>query len=330
MRKFGVPFAIRFGLVAAAVFAVSAAILVTTSVRTAGANEQASASSAPVASALPGRLVFARGGDIWHLVDGKVEPVTREGGWRQPRLSPDGTQIAAIGLYTSASEVFVLDADGSGYRQLTRNRRLPSSQSDWAFHPTWSPDGGSLAFVTDRSSFYPMLWRMNPDGTGARQLTFPTNGLDAYDSFAWSPDGRQLAATRYGVSAPQIHLLDVSRPAGARAITRFEAGAMDPAWSPDGQYLAYVAREGARSTVYIVNVESLDQPVALADAELARGPTWSPGGNTVAYIGFTGNTFEIFSVDLTERDGLLAPAGRPSQVTVQFGVDAVSGLSWGW
>lgn len=299
-----------------------------TGVRLAGAGEPAAPSGAPVAANLAGRLVFARGGDIWHLVNGKVEPVTREGGWRQPQLSPDGTRIAAVGIYVNASELFVLESDGTGARQLTRNRQIPVQQSDWAFYPHWSPDSQTIAYITDRASFYPMLWRMNADGTSARQLTFPANGLDAIDSFAYSPDGRMIAASRYNIGQPQIFLIDVARPAGARAITKAEAGAYDPSWSPDGQYLAFVAREGVRNTVYVIDMESPERPTAVADAELVRSPVWSPSGTTIAYIGLAGGSFEIFSVELSFRDGV-APAGRPSAVTVQFGIDPISGLSWG-
>jgi Tol biopolymer transport system component len=293
----------------------------------AGAGEPASTTGAPLAANLPGRVIFARGGDIWQMANGKVEAVTRDGGWRQPQFAPDGSQIAAIGMYTSASELFVLDPDGTGARALTRNRQIPIQQSDWAFYPRWSPDGQAIAYITDRASFYPMLWRMNPDGSGARQLTFPSNGADAVDAFSWSPDGRTIAASRYNVGQPQIVLIDVARPASSRVITRTEGGAMDPSWSPDGQYLAYVAREGSKNAIYVLEVENPERVTVVADGDLVRSPVWSPSGNALAYIGLQGGAFEIFSVDVSFNDGV-APTGKPSAVTVQFGVDPISGLSW--
>lgn len=305
-----------------------AGLLLVVGGRLAGAGEPTAPTGAPVAATLPGRMIFARGGDIWQMQNGKVEPVTREGGWRQPQLSPDGSRIAAVGMYASASELFALEADGSGLRQLTRNRRIPEQQSDWAFYPRWSPDGQTLAFISDRASFYPMLWRMNADGSGVRQITYPTNGLDAIDSFSWSPDGRTIAASRYNAVQPQIYLIDLARPTSTRSITRSESGAFDPAWSADGQYLAYVAREGSRNSVYVIDVDSPDHPVVVADAEMVRSPVWSPFGSTIAYIGLSGGAFEIYSVDLSFREGIAA-AGRPTAVTVQFGLDPISGLSWG-
>ncbi len=299
-----------------------------TSSRLVRAGDTASPAAAPVAANLPGRMLFVRGGDIWHLVNGKTEPVTREGGWMQPQISPDGSRIAAVGMYASTSELFILEADGTGAKQITRSRKTPLSASDWAFYPHWSPDGQDLAYITDRASFYPMLWRMNADGTGARQVTFPSNGLDSIASFAWSPDGRTVAASRYNIGQPQIVLIDLARPAGAAAVTKAEGGAYDPSWSPDGQYLTYVARVEKRDTVFVMDTTTQEPPVAVAEGDMVRSPVWSPNGNEIAYIALTGGSFEIFSVGLSFKDDVVVP-GKPSPITVRFGVDAISGLSWG-
>ncbi len=298
------------------------------SMKFAAAIEPAGGTRAPVAATLPGRIVFGRGGEIWSLSNGHVEPVTREGGWLQPEASPDGSKIVAVGLYQSYSDLFVMEADGTGQRQITRNRQVPVDNSHWAFHPQWSPDGQSIAFITDRSSFYPMLWRVNADGTGLRQITVPVHGLDTLDSFVWSPDGRSIAATRFLGGQSQIFLFDVARPAGARAITNAERGAYDPAWSPDGRYLAYVTREAGKNVVWVADLESPGRPVSIAEPEIARSPVWSPHGNAVAFIGMGNGAFEIYTVDVALDGPAPVSSGKPSSVTVQFGVDPVSGLSW--
>lgn len=290
--------------------------------------EPAHGTTGPVAAAVSGRILFGRGGHIWALAGGRLETLTTEGGWRQPHASRDGSQITAVGLYVSTSEVFVLDASTGSYRQLTRNRRTPSQASDWAYRPRWSPDGQTIAFVTDRTSFYPMLWRMNPDGSGLRQLTYPSHGLDAIDSFAWSPDGRYIAATRFVSNQSQIHLVDMARPTSPHALTNAEGGALDPAWSPDGQFLAYFGRHGGRSTLYVLNLDEPGRSTAILDTEMARSPEWSPSGDSIGYIALAGGGFEIFSIDVAQVGSDMVVVGRPSQLTVQFGVDPISGLSW--
>lgn len=279
-------------------------------------------------AAVPGRIFFGRGGDIWVLEAGRLSPVTRDGGWRQPHASPDGSRIAAVSMYDNASEVVLLDSDGSNAQQLTRNRQRRVMDNLWAFYPRWSPDGQAIGYLTDRTSFYPMLWRMNPDGTEARQLTFPKQSNDAIDTFAWSPDGDQVAVTRFLGARSQIHLVDLAVPGSSWMLVATDGGTFDPAWSPGGAHVAYMIRENGRTALAVIPVEVGEGGVVLAEAELARSPEWSPTGNSIAYLGLTAGAFEIFVLDVwTDGAGGLG-ASRPLQLTVQFGVDAISGLSW--
>ena len=75
-----------------------------------------------------------------------------------------------------------MNADGSGQGNLTQH---PASDS----HPSWSPDGRKLAFVSRRDG-NSEIYVMNADGSGLRNVTrTPSNDLDP----AWSPDGRAIA-----------------------------------------------------------------------------------------------------------------------------------------
>jgi len=282
---------------------------------------------AVAAADAPGRIFFVHGGDIWVLQGGKPFQVTTDRGWLQPNLSPDGSQLVAVGVYSNATEVIVLNPDGSNQIQLTRNTQRSLDANEWAFFPRWSPNGQSIAYVSDRTSFYPMLWVMRPDGTGPRQVTFVRNGADAIDSFAWSPDGSQIAATRFNVTDSQISIIDLGPPATSRQVTAEAGGAYDPAWSPDGHYLAYMARSGTRSVISVLDLQS-GSTTPLFETDTARAPQWSPNGTTLAYLALTGKNFEIFSLDLRwDANGAIQP-GRTGQLTSDFGADGISGLSW--
>lgn len=275
-----------------------------------------------------GRILFGHKGDIWIAEGGTVSPLTTGGRyWGQPDWSPDGTRIALVGWDRNSTDVFTLGADGADLHQLTRSQARRIQDSDWVFFPRWSPDGQTIAFTSDKATYHQMVWTMRADGAGARQLTAARSSVDAIDAFSWSPDGTQLAVTRFLDGVSQIHLVDLARPNPSRPITNEPGGALDPAWSPDGQYIAYAARQGKRSTIQVVEPRT-GWSATMVNTELARHPRWSPNGAALAYIALAGRDFELFVVDLSvDRDGS-PTAGRSTQLTSQFGVDATSGLSW--
>jgi TolB protein len=76
--------------------------------------------------------------------------------------APDGRTILLV-RQRDSTEIFAVDPDGSGLRNLSRNPTLDGS-------PAWSPDGRQIAFVSRRDGRYG-IYLMNPDGSGQRRLT---------------------------------------------------------------------------------------------------------------------------------------------------------------
>ena len=105
--------------------------------------------------------------------------------------SPDGRRIAFAAqpdwcrtrpCYSSHSDIYVMNADGSGKRMLTHNARYNAE-------PAWSPDGRKIAFRSAQNGNRD-IYVMNADGSGKRNLT----RNPAQDgSPSWSPDGRRIA-----------------------------------------------------------------------------------------------------------------------------------------
>jgi dipeptidyl aminopeptidase/acylaminoacyl peptidase len=107
-----------------------------------------------------------------------------------PALSPDGTLVAfSVKLQdleagTSQSELWCMDADGTGLKQLTSG---PHTDTD----PVFSPDGRRILFSSSREGGG-QLWTVNLEGDSPHRLTDWAPGLG---SAKWSPDGRWIAAT---------------------------------------------------------------------------------------------------------------------------------------
>lgn len=161
------------------------------------------------------KIVFtsSRGGDldIWVMnVDGsKPKQLTKRLGYEGgPWWSPDSKQICFRASYPETPEqindykslleqhlvrpstldLFVMNADGSNVRQITNDKKERIAN----FAPTWTPDGKSLIFSSNRGDSRRRvfeLYRINLESTQIEQITY--SGI--FDGFAnFSPDGKKL------------------------------------------------------------------------------------------------------------------------------------------
>ena len=124
------------------------------------------------------------GDRLLSLIQGKRS--AQPGDVQAPAWSRDGRTIVFVSWRDGNGEVYAMDADGSGPRNLTQH---PAKD----FRPAWSPNGRRIAFVSRRDG-NAEVYVMNADGSGKRNLTRDRASDDDYPT--WSRDGRKLAFLR--------------------------------------------------------------------------------------------------------------------------------------
>jgi len=90
-----------------------------------------------------------------------------------PVWSPDGYHIAFVSEHTGSDDIWVIGADGTGVRQLTKN------DWEWEKHPSWSPDGSKIVYWSNLGTGRQQIWIMNADGSN--QMNLSNNEYNDWD-----------------------------------------------------------------------------------------------------------------------------------------------------
>jgi Lysyl oxidase/WD40-like Beta Propeller Repeat len=218
-------------------------------------------------TAWPADLAFSRpeavGGGVFVVGrSGRVRVLSPRG--LAPSWSADGRRLA----YSAAGpgglmDVYVVDADGRNRTWLTRT---PSASET---SPRWAPGGRRL--IVERSG---RLFVIRADRRGEH---FLASGREP----AWSPKRNRIAFV--GGSDDLYVVLPSGR--GLRRLTSSPAIESQPAWSPDGRKLAYVALEGESTDLYVLDVARATVVRLTQDLSAEASPVWGPNGRTITFVG---------------------------------------------
>ena len=203
-----------------------------------------------------------------------------------PSWKADGTKI----VYTSDSEIWVMNADGSGKANLTSNGFTFIERN-----PSWSVND-KIAYERDTQ-----IWTMNSNGTGQVQFTAITQPSPSAP--AYSPDGTKLAFQSGG----SIWIINTDGT-DERRVTVSAVNYSAPAWSPDGSKII-LAKSGIG--IYVINVDGTNE-IALTNGVQDSAPSWSNDGTKIAFVrrGTTNNG--IYTMDAVGGNQIRILADNPN------------------
>jgi len=266
-------------------------------------------------------------------------------GWNasNPRWSPDGSKIAFLRDHNAQRELWVVTLEN-------REPRFIAAVQSTNFFITyagealaWAPDSQRLAYISateelteppatfsshddprvidriqykSRTAFsdrrHTHVWITAIDRPEPRQLT--EGGV--YDhAITFSPTGDEIAFLSNHESDPDANnnsdIFAVDLHGEVRQITSTKGCEYEPAWSPDGKWIAYTATKRDVTTidsvaedthVWVISASgSNSRELSGAQDRRARGPRWSRDGNSVLYLTGDHGSTTIYRVDVSNR-----------------------------
>ena len=180
-----------------------------------------------------------------------------------PAWAPDGNKLAIVLTYGANSQVYTINADGSGLQQITKSSAIDTE-------PTWSNDGQWIYFSSDRGG-KPQIYKVSSSGGEPQRVTFE----GSYNvSPRFSPDGKSLAMIRNDGGKFRVALQDLA----SGQVQILSEGSQDesPSFAPNGRLLLYATRTGGHGALAAVSADGRVKQSLNESGGDIREPAWGP------------------------------------------------------
>jgi len=281
----------------------------------------ASVGATQLAVSETGSLLYATGTAtvqrvVWVDRDGTEEDIDPDwtGRFETPSLSPDGSRLA-VSLETEGQgqNIWTKTLDGEAASRLTFAGAVN-------FRPSWTPDGRSLMFVSDRSN-EAALYQKAADGGGGAALV-PVYEPRPVFAGEWSRDSQWLVFRTDNAAPGQGDILALRTGVDTvpQPVVATPAEEVSPALSPDARWLAYVSDKSGRREVYVQPFPNSANTLWQISTTGGAEPLWSHSGRELFYRDFDQNLIAVQVV--------YDPAFRSVSQRVLFSVANYSSQPW--
>jgi Tol biopolymer transport system component len=228
-----------------------------------------------------------------------------------PAWSPNGKRIAFHSNRGSDHyyHIYVIDIDNHDEPIQSEPIQITEGSSNDQ-DPTWSPNGESIAFHSNRDNddnFY-NIYVIN---IAAMDLKPLTKGSHKYLYPTWSEDGNLIAYTSDECHTQCVYVMSSSDGRKLRQLTSEPIYAANPKWSRDGKYIAFQGTLGANSYIYVVDANGNDTPRQITNLISSYWPSWSPNDKQIAFQSNHNAQNEIYVIN---ADG----GGEPIKIELGF------------
>jgi dipeptidyl aminopeptidase/acylaminoacyl peptidase len=210
---------------------------------------------------------------------------------KSARLSPDGRRLATAiyDLERGQQDLWIFDVKTNSGRRLSADPALRDA-------PVWSPDSRTLAFLCQADGNPP---KVHVRGLGEKDLDEMMPAADFQMPADWSPDGRFVAYVNTGFprsaneTQGDVWVFDLARGRKPFPLLNTQFHEANPAFSPDGKWLAFTSNESGRAELYVQAFRSGDTARVIGERHLvssagALAVRWRRDGKELFYLGFDG------------------------------------------